>query len=496
MGDDTQKYTVDDALVAMGFGKFQLLLLAYAGMGWISEAMEMMLLSFIGPAVQAEWGLSANKESMITSIVFAGMLIGAYSWGIVSDNFGRKRGFLVTAAVTSGAGFCSALSPNYATLVFFRFLVGVGLGGGPVLSSWFLEFIPAPRRGTWMSVFSAFWTVGTMLEASLAWIVMPLLGWRWLLAFSAVPSAFLLIFYYKAPESPRYLCMKGKPDEALRILEWIAKMNQTKLPAGTFVSDHQATEVTNFPSEDAHLLSPTKDDIELRDNVDSNVQKGASIFTLLSPKLRKSTLLLWIVFIGNAFSYYGLVLLTTELSNRDNECTPGHAQLEPGKTADVSYRDVFIASFAEFPGLIISAALVDKVGRKGTMSSMFFICCLILLPLAFIRSQGLVTPLLFGARICITATFTIVYIYAPEIYPTAVRATGVGVASSMGRIGGMVCPLVAVSLVHNCHITAAILLFEAVIFISGICVVLFPFETSGRELRDDVSDFDQNVELT
>lgn len=90
MGDDTQKYTVDDALIAMGSGKFQIFLLAYAGMGWIAEAMEMMLLSFIGPAVQAEWGLSPNKESMITSVVFAGMLIGSYSWGIVSDKFGRR----------------------------------------------------------------------------------------------------------------------------------------------------------------------------------------------------------------------------------------------------------------------------------------------------------------------------------------------------------------------------------------------------------------------
>uniref|UniRef100_A0A7C8ZTL1 Major facilitator superfamily (MFS) profile domain-containing protein n=1 Tax=Opuntia streptacantha TaxID=393608 RepID=A0A7C8ZTL1_OPUST len=146
MEEDTQKYSIDDALTATGFGKFQILLLAYAGMGWVSEAMEMMLLSFVGPAIQAEWGLSSNQESMITSVVFAGMLIGAYSWGAVSDKFGRKRGFLITAIVTSGAGMFSAVSPNYASLLVFRFFVGVGLGGGPVLSSWFLEFVPAPSR--------------------------------------------------------------------------------------------------------------------------------------------------------------------------------------------------------------------------------------------------------------------------------------------------------------------------------------------------------------
>lgn len=90
MLDGRYSYTVDEALLLLGFGRFQVLLLAYAGIGWISEAMEMMLLSFVGPAVQLEWDLSSHEESLITSIVFAGMLIGASSWGMVSDHYGRR----------------------------------------------------------------------------------------------------------------------------------------------------------------------------------------------------------------------------------------------------------------------------------------------------------------------------------------------------------------------------------------------------------------------
>lgn len=88
--DGSKTYTVDEALVAMGFGYFHVLVFGYAGMAWISEAMEMMLLSFVGPALQSAWGISSHQQSLITSVVFAGMLVGAYSWGIVSDKYGRR----------------------------------------------------------------------------------------------------------------------------------------------------------------------------------------------------------------------------------------------------------------------------------------------------------------------------------------------------------------------------------------------------------------------
>ncbi|XP_027344773.1 organic cation/carnitine transporter 7 [Abrus precatorius] len=483
-GAEGPSYTVDDALVALGFGNFQIFVLAYAGIGWVSEAMEMMLLSFVGPAVQTAWSLSPHEESLITSAVFAGMLIGAYSWGIVSDKHGRRKGFLITATVTAMAGFLSAFAPNYILLIFFRSLVGVGLGGGPVLSSWFLEFVPAPNRGTWMVVFSAFWTLGTIFEASLAWIVMPKLGWRWLLALSSLPTSFLLLFYKVTPESPRYLCLKGRTTDAINVLEKIARVNGRKLPSGILVSDREIElhKIDNT-SEDTSLLSPRKNEVEHSEGMVSNLGGMSSWSMLLSPRLARSTLLLWAVFFGNAFSYYGLVLLTSELSGH-SKCMPHKLQTE--KSQDLSYRSVFIASFAELPGLLLSAVAVDRFGRKLSMSTMFFVCCIFLLPLVFYLPEDLKTSLLFGARICITTTFTIMYIYAPEMYPTSVRTTGVGIASSVGRIGGMLCPLVAVGLVHGCHQTAAVLLFEIVALLSGICVLFFPVETMGQELRDTV----------
>ena len=81
MEDQSLVYTVDEALAAMGFGKFQALVLVYAGLGlgWFAEATEMMLISFVGSEVKSEWGLSSSEESLLSTVVFAGMLVGAYA---------------------------------------------------------------------------------------------------------------------------------------------------------------------------------------------------------------------------------------------------------------------------------------------------------------------------------------------------------------------------------------------------------------------------------
>ncbi|XP_011625795.1 organic cation/carnitine transporter 7-like [Amborella trichopoda] len=484
MGDGTPKYSVDEALLSLGFGKFQGLMLAYAGMAYVAEAMEVMLLSFVGPAVQLEWNLSSREESMITSVVFVGMLFGAYTWGIVSDTYGRRVGFFTTALVTGGAGLLSSFSPNYVSLIIIRCVVGVGLGGGPVLSSWFLEFIPAPNRGTWMVVFSVFWTLGTILEASLAWAVMPILGWRWLLALSSIPSFVLLLFYTLVPESPRFLCLNGRTNDSLQVLEKISRINEKPLPHGTLISDDLDEKCLLM--EDSHFLPATRPETRVTKQIVDKMGAFASFFMLFSPKLIKSTVLLWLVFFGNAFSYYGLILLTSELSNGNRACTS--TKLQSKVIAHVNlYKNVLITSCAEIPGLLLSAVMVDCVGRKFSMSALFFLCCIFLLPLVVSQPDTLTTILLFGARICITGTFTIVYIYAPEVYPTSIRTTGFGTASSVGRIGGMVCPVVAVGLVHSCQQTFAVILFEVVIFLSGIAVIFFPLETKGRPLRDTLS---------
>ncbi|KAJ0886943.1 putative major facilitator, sugar transporter, major facilitator superfamily [Helianthus annuus] len=449
--DEEVSYKLDWALSKLGFGNFQFIMLAYAGLGWIAEAMEMMLLSFVGPAIQPEWGLSSGEESFISTATFVGMLVGAYVWGVVSDSYGRKKGFLGASIITSVAGLLSAIAPNYTLLLILRCFIGAGLGCGHVFSSWFLEFVPTPKRGTWMVVFATFWTVGTIIEASLAWSIMPSFGWRWLLGLSTIPSLLMLLFYDQVPESPRYLCTKGKLTEARYILEKGATLNRKELPVGRLVSDH----------------------INQGDN---EYRRSPSLPMLLSPNLIGTTLPLWCLYFGNTFSYYGIVLLTSQLSILQSESIQNSSL----------YTNVFVNSLAELPGLGLAAIILDKLGRKISMEIMFVAGFFLLLPLVIHQNDILTTTSLFGARMFISASFIVACIYAPEAYPTNIRATGVGIATAVGRTGGIVCPLVAVGLVSSCNQTLAVMLFEAMILVSGLCVVLLPLETKGRELTDEV----------
>ncbi|EEC82301.1 hypothetical protein OsI_26552 [Oryza sativa Indica Group] len=480
--EEEETYTTDDALTRAGFGRFQALVLAYACVGWVAEAMEVMLLSFVGPSVKAEWGVSGAAEGLVSSVVFAGMLIGACLGGLISDRYGRRIGFLSTAVVTGIFGLLSAFSPNYASLLVLRFVVGLGLGAGHVLSTWFIEFVPAAKRGTWMVVFHCSWTVGTILEALLAWAVMPVLGWRWLLALSSAPCFILFIFFPVTPESPRYLCSVGRTMDARVILEKIARMNNSSLPPGilTYASTRRIDKVLD-DSETALLI--TEDG---GSGIDEHTSSKPGGITALreswSYDLIRSTFLLWFVYLANYFAYYGVILLTSELSNGQRRCASVGINFMQPKDANL-YRDVLVTSLAEFPGLVLAALLVDRIGRKVSLGIMLLLSCAFLAPLAVHLGQGSVTTLLFCARTCIMGGFAVLYVYTPEIYPASSRNTGVGITSSFGRIGSIVSPVVTVSLSENCRQKEAVFFMDLMLFLAAVACALIPLETKGRQIQ-------------
>ncbi|KAG9153504.1 hypothetical protein Leryth_019783 [Lithospermum erythrorhizon] len=482
MGDLSDGFSVDEALSSMGFGYFHVVALLYAGVGWASNAMALTLLSIIGPAVKSEWGLSSNQESMITTVVFAGTLVGAYFFGYVSDAYGRRTSSMSLITCVGGAILVSGFSQSYEFLLLVVSLFGFGAGGGHVFASWFLEFAPISTRGSATAVLSLFYSFGNIIAASLAWIIMPRLGWRWLLISSCLPPLFVLLLGLIVPESPRYLIMKGKITDAHKVLEKVALLNRTELPRGSLISSLLiGKDEEHGSSEQSQLLYARKE----KDG--SSESRLPSVFLLFSPKLLRTTFLLWLVFFGNVFAYYGIIFLTTEMSGGQSNCM-SHPVLinDQDTTSNTSYGEILLNSLAEFPSALFAAVVVDWAGRKLSLVMTSTLSFILLVPLVCQQSEIVTTALLFGARLFITSGTMVLAVYASEVYPTSLRSTGVGVATAVGCIGGMLCPYVAVALIEGCHQGPAMGLFEAVFVLIAVSVILLPLETKGKRLNDSL----------
>lgn len=218
--------TVDEYVNRLGFGAYQWRLLFISGLAWASDAGEVMLLSFLGPAALCQWpDTSSGTEAAITTVVFVGMAVGTLVWGRIADFFGRKRGVIISGIATVVFGLASAMSPSVVWLIVMRMMTGVGIGGVPIVFSMYLELVPTKSRGFWASLIQTWWSVGTMGIAGLAWAMLESPGWRWLTGIASIPLALLTVLYWLAAvESPRYYVdqgLMGKAEETLRVIATI-----------------------------------------------------------------------------------------------------------------------------------------------------------------------------------------------------------------------------------------------------------------------------------
>ena len=242
---------VDDAVEAIGLGRFQWRLLGINGLVWAGDAMEVIGIGFILPSVIATFGVSGAQAGLVGSLFFAGMLFGAWGFGALADRVGRRTVFLVTIALNATFALMSAVAPSFGLLLVFRFVNGLAVGGAlPVDYAIMAEYLPKRERGRFLVYLESFWALGTVAVALIAWAIVPQLpesGWRWMLAINALPG--LLGFWVRLsiPESPRFLLLKGDVAGAKRVLERVAEINGVGLELATLTPRHSARAATRPP---------------------------------------------------------------------------------------------------------------------------------------------------------------------------------------------------------------------------------------------------------
>ena len=187
-------------------------LLGIAGLGWLFDAMDVGMLSFVMVALQKDWELSTQEMGWIGSINSIGMAVGALVFGILSDKIGRKSVFIITLLLFSIGSGLTALTTTLAMFFVLRFLIGMGLGGElPVASTLVSESVEAHERGKIVVLLESFWAGGWLIAALISYFVIPKYGWEVAMILSAVPALYALYLRWNLPDSPRFQKVEKRP---------------------------------------------------------------------------------------------------------------------------------------------------------------------------------------------------------------------------------------------------------------------------------------------
>lgn len=372
-----------------------------SGLGWALDAMDVGLISFVMAALAVQWGLGTTTLSAIAAIGFVGMAIGASVGGLLADRIGRRQVFAATLLVYGLATGAAALSWSVGALLFFRFVIGLGLGAElPVASTLVSEYAPARIRGRVVVVLEAFWAVGWLLAALVGYFVVPASddGWRWALAVGAVPALYAVFVRFGLPESVRFLEQRGRESEA-------------------------ETAVRRF--ESAAGIAPPHSAVGVR--VEAAPASGPLDLWRSGQRLRTGSL--WLVWFGVNFSYYGAFIWLPSLL------------VASGLDLVTSFGFTLLITLAQLPGYAAAAVLVEVWGRRPTLS--LFLVGSAASAVVFGLSEDTTTMVAAGMALSFfnLGAWGALYAITPEVYPTLLRATGAGWAAGFGRIASILAPL-------------------------------------------------------
>ncbi|MGG5255270.1 MFS transporter [Neobacillus sp. SM06] len=186
-------------------------LLGIAGMGWLFDAMDVGMLSFIIAALKIDWNLTTEQMGWIGSLNSIGMAVGAFLFGVMADQIGRKNVFIATLLLFSIGSGAAAFTTSFALFLILRFFIGMGLGGElPVASTLVSESVPKEKRGRVVVLLESFWAGGWLAAAIISYFIIPKYGWQSALFISALPALYALYLRLGLPDSPQFAKVKGQ----------------------------------------------------------------------------------------------------------------------------------------------------------------------------------------------------------------------------------------------------------------------------------------------
>ncbi|XP_063909977.1 solute carrier family 22 member 1-like [Zophobas morio] len=379
------------------------------------------------------------KLTLVGTINNVGQFFGLFISGIISDRFGRKVVLIFGLVFCGLCGIIRSFAPSYEWFLVFEFLDAAFAAGSYVCGFIMgVELVGPKRRVLTGTLSSSCYAVGEVFAAGAAWLVQ---SWKPTIYILYTPPILLLGCFWILPESVRWNLSKGRFEEAKKTLKRIAEVNGKTISDSTF--DKLALADESEPT-DTYI----------------DVLKSRTLFLRLI-----NCCFCWITC---AFLFYGLTLNSVALAGN-------------------SYLDFVLTALVEIPAYCICTWIIDKFGRKLSLSGSFFLTALACLAFLIIPddSEGGRLAVYLVGKFGATVAFTVTYVLTSELFPTRLRHSMMGTCSTFGRIGSMVAP--QTPLLAQVWDPLPVVMFTSMGTIAGLLTILFP-ETLGIKLPDSIEE--------
>jgi putative MFS transporter len=425
------------------------------GVATFFDAFDALSIASILPVIGPLWKLTPQEIGFMISAGFVGQLLGALLFGFIAERYGRMTAMVWSIALFAVMSLVCAFAWDYNSLLAFRTIQGIGLGGEvPVAAVFISELAKAKGRGRFVLLYELVFPIGLVAASLVGLWVVPRFGWQYMFVIGALPAFLALALRFLLPESPRWLATRGRNAEA---------------EAAMALIEAETQKATGAP------LPPPQP-------VVSTLDKPASWADLFGPLYLRRTLVVWVIWFSAYFVNYGLSIWLTTVYRTVFQLP-----------LDVSLRYGFITQVFGLVGTLICALAIDHVGRRPWFALSFAAAAIALGALAMFPAPT-AEQVLISMTIAYFFVSTInigVYLYTPELYPTRVRALGVGTATAWLRFASIIGPIVVGTMI-GARLTPAqipdlpkvFLAFAAVAAIAAAITAIFAVETKGRVLEE------------
>jgi MFS transporter, AAHS family, 4-hydroxybenzoate transporter len=422
--------------------RFQVVVYLLCGLVALLDGADTQAIGVAAPVIAQVLGLPVPQLGPIFSAALFGAMLGALTFGPLADIFGRKRVLIASTVMFGIFTFTTALANSFQTLIAYRFLAGLGLGGAtPCFIAMAAEFSPKRLRGTMAAaLFSAF-PLGAMLGAFFNAYIIAQFGWRTIFYIGGVlPMVVALALAIWLPESLRFMLARGGAPDAVRAI--LQRLAPGKVPDGVLLVS-QEEQLPGVPVK--HLF-----------------MEGRAI----------GTLLLWMPFIFG-FGALAIVTLWTPTLLRE-------ANISPAAGAVV----LAFNGLGSFLGFAGAGKIMEKLGRGRVLAPAFVIGGLCVVGLGQ-GASSIATAAVFMALVGFFVSIGIAgaIAQAATVYPTAIRSTGIGWGIGSGRFGQSLSPLFAGMLLGwGWHTPQILLVVGCAPIVAAVFVLLLEFHTRSAKM--------------